>query len=202
MAKEQNFPFTQNEVNSDLALSLSSDNKPLKTSDHILCRRIKLKKRHEIERLCKVIPPLMKTANNCQEIIDCGAGQGHLDRILTICYGYKVYSIESNCDNVNGASETDDIVLKALRKCKLTEMASEDMPTKVNFFLTNQDDIGQIKGGNGESQSKHLLLGLHSCGPLSNLIIEQFVNSPNASCLVLASCCYMKTEVEKYVIPV
>lgn len=114
-----------------------------------------------------------------------------------------MFSIESDCDNVNGALETDQIVLKALRKCKLTEMAVEDMPTKVNYYLTNQDDIGQFKGVKGDKfqvateGGKHLLLGLHACGPLSNLIIEQFVNSPDASCLVLACCCYMKTEVEK-----
>lgn len=52
MAAESNLPFRfgDKEEDSKLALSFSSENglpgKPLKTSDHILCRRIKLKKRH------------------------------------------------------------------------------------------------------------------------------------------------------------
>lgn len=204
MAKESSLPFRSEEKESasHLALSFSTEHqfpvKPLKVSDNILCRRIKLKKRHEIERLCKVIPPLMKTVNDCKEIVDCGSGQGHLDRILSIVYGYKVFSIESDCDNVNGAFETDEIVRKALAKCKISNLSTESMPTKVNTFLSERDDIAtQVKGQENVS-GQHLLLGLHACGPLSNLIIEQFVNDPAASALVLACCCYMKTGTDKF----
>ena len=188
-----------------LELSFSAEHqfpvKPLKVSDQILCRRVKLKKRHEIERLCRVIPPLMRRAGDLRQVIDCGSGQGHLDRILSIVYGYRVVSVESDCDNVNGALDTDEMVRRALKKSRLADLPAERLPTKVNAFLSEKEDIGeQVKRKKGKedgeegtvTEEKHLLLGLHACGALSNLVLEQFVNDPAASALVLATCCYMK----------
>lgn len=200
---DEKLPFINetNGVNHNLNLLFSKDlkwpKKPLRASDHILCRGIKLKKRHEIHQLCKVIPPVMKLSNDCSQIIDCGSGQGHLSRILTLCHGYRMHCIEANCDHLTGAIDRDTKVLNALRKFNLSQKSLEDMPSKTNCFVTNQDQIEKLIDKE-DSVGQHLLLGLHACGVLSNLILEQFVNNPNSVGLVLACCCYMKSDLSRY----
>lgn len=184
-------PFTEE--------SNSFSSKPSNNVQHILCRGVKLKKRHEIDRLSMIIPALMRTVD-VDSIIDCGAGQGHLSRILQLCHGYQVFSVDGNRDHVQGATVRDDKVSRALAKHNQrnrgqpnnqTQSVNNGMPAKVNCFIEDSHTIDQLVGG---SIGHHLLLGLHPCGSLSNLIIEQFVKNIKSKCLVLASCCYMKAE--------
>lgn len=198
----QNLPKSHN-----LTFSFTKNHQPLNTIDHILCRKVKLKKRHEIDRLCQLIPRVMKNCNDCRDIVDCGSGHGHLDRILTLLHGYRVFSIEANGDFVNGALNQDDKVLKALRRFQFSPKAIDfnwkeenqcPMPTKVNCYLSDQTPIGPLVDHQGKYLGNHLLLGLHACGALSNLIMEQFANNPNSMCLVLACCCYMKAGLDKF----
>ncbi|KAK5637729.1 hypothetical protein RI129_000093 [Pyrocoelia pectoralis] len=193
--------FHDNHPETELSLSFAngSHTRPEKISDHILCRKIKLKKRHEIERLFKVIPPLM-TLSGVSHIIDCGSGQGHLDRLLTIIYGYKIHSIEMDCDNVENAQLHDKTALEYLQRLKMTQLEHSDMPTKVNCFLKSGQHIDEaIEAIDGQGVvGEHLLLGLHACGPLSNMILEQFADNPKCRALVLACCCYMKNGKEKF----
>lgn len=160
--------------------------------DYILTCGIKRKKRHEIEQMCKMISILMEKYDNNLDIIDFGSGKCHLSRILSLCYGYRVFCIEADSDNIFGAQKREYKVLDALKKYKRFEISSQEMPIKVNCLLTKDNKIDQLFGD--KITQKHLLLGLHACGSLSNIILEEFVNNPDSHCLLLACCCYMKSE--------
>lgn len=197
---DESVPFQFKTKDSGLSFSFSKDHdlptKPLNTSDHILSRGIKLKKRHEINQLCKIIPAVFELLNDCNDIIDCGAGQGHLSRILTLCHGFRVHCIEGNSEHVTGAIDRDTKVLNALRKAKVeVDKFFGDMPSKVNCFVTKDDQIEQLVD---KPVGQHLLLGLHACGVLSNMILEQFATNHNSVALVLACCCYMKSDLSRY----
>lgn len=69
-----------------------------------LCRKIKAKKAHEIGRLCDLILILIekinsnKIINSKLEIIDIGAGLGHLSRLLAYFLPITVSTIEGDSE--------------------------------------------------------------------------------------------------------
>ncbi|OTF79612.1 RRNAD1-like protein, partial [Euroglyphus maynei] len=144
--------------------------------DHILTRGIKAKKRHEIQQLCKLIPAVMNKFDNNLDIIDFGSGKCHLSRILGLCYGFKVFCIEAKSENLTGAVKREDKVLKALKKYKRFDVCEEEFPVKANCFLTKENRIDELFGD--KITRPHLLLGLHACGSLSNLVLEEFATNP------------------------
>ncbi|CAG2163778.1 unnamed protein product [Oppiella nova] len=168
----------------------------LKDSNHpnmkteILNRRVKHKKRHEIRRLSKLTDHLLKGMCDCKTIVDCGSGQGHLSRILSLCFGYDVISIEGNDDNVLGAQHKDMNTLNSLKRYKLTDRLNLDFPKKVNCLLQKDSSISEVT----QNSDNHLLLGLHACGPLSTIILNQLKECNSAKALLLVSCCYMKID--------
>nr|XP_046912587.1 LOW QUALITY PROTEIN: methyltransferase-like protein 25B [Dermatophagoides farinae] len=165
--------------------------------DHILTRGIKAKKRHEIQQLCKLISTVMNKFGNNLDIIDFGSGKCHLSRILGLCYGFKVFCIEAKSENLNGAIKRENKVLRALKKYKRFDVVEEEnMPIKANCFLTKENRIDELFGD--KITRPHLLLGLHACGSLSNLILEEFATNPDSHCLVLACCCYMNSELFRF----
>ncbi|CAG2176133.1 unnamed protein product [Oppiella nova] len=174
----------------------------LKDSNHpnmkteILNRRVKHKKRHEIRRLSKLTDHLLKGMCDCKTIVDCGSGQGHLSRILSLCFGYDVISIEGNDDNVLGAQHKDMNTLNSLKRYKLTDRLNLDFPKKVNCLLQKDSSISEVT----QNSDNHLLLGLHACGPLSTIILNQLKECNSAKALLLVSCCYMKIDSNRQIV--
>ncbi|UXI16072.1 hypothetical protein NH340_JMT02015 [Sarcoptes scabiei] len=160
--------------------------------DHVLARGIKLKKRHEIERLCRLVLISMQKYRNELEIIDFGSGKCHLSRILSLCYGYKAHCIEADDNNINGAIVQDYKTMKALMKFRPKDLSDGEMPRKVKCFLESTDRIEKIF--DVKTPKSYLFLGLHACGSLSNWILEEFARNSNSNCLILACCCYMRKE--------
>ncbi|XP_054159234.1 methyltransferase-like protein 25B [Oppia nitens] len=174
--------------------SLVNDSKHPKMKREILNRKIKEKKRHEIQRLSTITDQLLKSLDNCRTIVDCGSGQGHLSRIMSLCYGYDVISIEGNDDNVLGAQNKDLKMLNSLKKYKLMDNIHTDCPKQVNCVLQNNSSISELT----ELADNHLLLGLHACGPLSAIILKQLRECQSAKGLILVSCCYFKIHMNSF----
>ncbi|CAG2108346.1 unnamed protein product [Medioppia subpectinata] len=183
----------------------------------ILNRNVNQKKRHEIRRLSKLTDHLLKGIADCKTIVDCGSGQGHLSRIMSVCFGYDVISIEGNDDNVLGAQHKDTNTLKCLQRYKLADSVRMNAPKKVNCLLQENTSISEVTQnsenhlllglhacGNWrintsisevtQNSENHLLLGLHACGPLSTIILNQLKQCQSAKALLLVSCCYMKID--------
>uniref|UniRef100_A0A803WFQ7 Methyltransferase domain-containing protein n=1 Tax=Ficedula albicollis TaxID=59894 RepID=A0A803WFQ7_FICAL len=61
----------------------------------LLRRHVKPKKQHEIQRLSQLLQRLSQ-ATGCERVVDIGAGQGHLSRILSFGLGLSVTAVDSD----------------------------------------------------------------------------------------------------------
>jgi hypothetical protein len=174
--------------------SKEEKSKTLKMKNEILNRRVKHKKRHEIVRLSQMARQVLDLLPDCNTIVDCGSGQGHLSRILSLCYGYNVISIEADSHNICGAVKLDDKALATLLRYKLTETSHSIRPQKVNYMLNKTSSVNEVT----RNSKNHVLIGLHACGSLSQIILKQFATSDEAKALILVSCCYMKREGDRF----
>ncbi|KAH9518431.1 Ribosomal RNA adenine dimethylase domain-containing protein 1 [Bulinus truncatus] len=62
--------------------------------EHMFRKHVKPKKQHEINKLGRAIKVLSETCH-CSQIIDVGAGLGHLSRLLTFQHGLKAITVEA-----------------------------------------------------------------------------------------------------------
>ena len=53
---------------------------------------------------------------NCQNIVDVGAGQGHLSRILSYGYGLKVTTVEASSCHAPKAQKFDEETERDIKK--------------------------------------------------------------------------------------
>ncbi|NWY67845.1 RRNAD protein, partial [Erithacus rubecula] len=183
----------------------------------LLRRHVKPKKQHEIQRLSKLLQRLSQ-ATGCQRVVDIGAGQGHLSRILSFGLGLSVTAVDSDGRLVSLAERFDQELLQELRKTKglektrglglhpLTPNAPQHIAGRLDpaapwgdFLLPpNPPGSGPAAqnplGGPGGSKDggQVLVTGLHACGDLSPALLSHFTRSPAVAAVALVSCCYMK----------
>ncbi|XP_063276503.1 methyltransferase-like protein 25B isoform X1 [Prinia subflava] len=180
----------------------------------LLRRHVKPKKQHEIQRLGKLLQRLSR-ATGCQRVVDIGAGQGHLSRLLAFGLGLSVTAVESDGRLVGLAERFDQELLRELGKtrghtkrpaCPLTPLAPQHVAGRLDpaapsgEFLLPPDPPGPSPaarnplGGPGGSEDggQVLVTGLHACGDLSPALLCHFARSPAVAAVALVGCCYMK----------
>ncbi|XP_068270610.1 methyltransferase-like protein 25B [Nyctibius grandis] len=81
----------------------------------LLRRHIKPKKQHEIRRLGKLLQRLSQ-ATGCDRVVDVGAGQGHLSRLLAFGLGFSVTAVEGDGRLAATAEHFDRELLRELGK--------------------------------------------------------------------------------------
>ncbi|BFZ02441.1 hypothetical protein BsWGS_05480 [Bradybaena similaris] len=103
---------------------------------HIFRRHVKPKKQHEIDKLGQVIGFLSQLMS-CSNVVDVGAGLGHLSRLLTFQHGLRVTSIEAEDGHAPLAAEYDrqmrKDVHKAIEKGKVVLEAQSSVESSVNI---------------------------------------------------------------------
>lgn len=159
-----------------------------KMFNQVCTKRIKPKKRYEIKRLSNLVHSLASNFPDCKTVIDVGAGLGHLSRLLSLHYNFKVHTIEGEQSNVKEANKIDVQFCQQLSKALTNEQIS--LPTHNRLFLESSEMIDNFAYENEEV----CVVGLHPCGNLSSIIIEHFVESKRAKILILISCCYFKLD--------
>ncbi|KAI6205639.1 Protein RRNAD1 [Aphelenchoides besseyi] len=156
----------------------------LQNSQKWIIKGIKKKKLHEIERVNELIILLTELCKEqgmqIDEIVDIGAGIGHLSRILSIHLTIPIQTVEGNEQYVRTAVDLDVKTQKAA-KHKGSEL---QVPNRRAVFINEHKQIGNKPNANS------LLVGLHTCGDLSPIIIRSFVSNSNAKSLVNFGCCY------------
>ncbi|XP_064257545.1 methyltransferase-like protein 25B [Passer domesticus] len=174
----------------------------------LLRRHVKPKKQHEIQRLGKLLRRLSR-ATGCQRVVDVGAGQGHLSRLLAFGLGLGVTAVESDGRLVGLAERFDRELLRELGKARarpLTPRAPQHVAGRLDpaapwgEFLLPPDPPGagpaarNPLGGPGGSEDgeRVLVTGLHACGDLSPALLCHFARSPAVAAVALVGCCYMK----------
>ncbi|CAN8206776.1 unnamed protein product [Coccothraustes coccothraustes] len=182
----------------------------------LLRRHVKPKKQHEIQRLGKLLRRLSR-ATGCERVVDVGAGQGHLSRLLAFGLGLRVTAVESDARLVGLAERFDQELLRELAKsrglahrrplpCPLTPRAPRHVAGRLDpaapwgEFLLPPDPPGagpaarNPLGGPGGSEDggRVLVTGLHACGDLGPALLCHFARSPAVAAVALVGCCYMK----------
>ncbi|XP_064620857.1 methyltransferase-like protein 25B isoform X2 [Lineus longissimus] len=102
---------------SDDPESTSIKNGQLMSLDHCYRRHVKPKKQHEIKKLGEVVNCLSRK-QDCDHVVDIGAGQGHLSRVLSFGYGLKVTTVEAAGCHIPKAQKFDREVIKDIEKSK------------------------------------------------------------------------------------
>lgn len=172
---------------------LRRKNEKLKYSDRFMTA----KKSHEVDELSHLIAKLCKSLS-INKVIDIGAGKGYLSAQLSYLYNFKVFAIDSNNTCLNGSE-------KRLEKMKKQTNLGIDVSKEVNnlnLIVDQNTNLGDLLNLDDLNYS---LCGLHSCGNLSNHIINLYLhnkqfNSNQKSLLCFVSCCYHLIN-EKYLPP-
>lgn len=141
---------------------------------------VKKKKRHEIQ---KIVPVLKKLRENhpFERVVDIGGGVGHLSRVLSHYHQIPSFSIDQNSE------------FQAIGKERLKKFRKLDGATDVEFinltFGKEENDPLLKKIFNSTS----LNLGLHTCGPLANILIQSAIDH-NSMGLLSFGCCYYRMD--------
>ena len=130
--------------------------------------QIKAKKRHEIKRILPFIKNI-KQDMNIDSIFDFGGGIGHLAHFLSNELSTNVYTIDK-----------DPILQKT---------GSNKYNKSVSFL--NYDYTQTVSEFDKLITPNSLLLGLHSCGNLSNKILNIALKQ-KVNCVITLGCCYLK----------
>ncbi|WP_372654128.1 methyltransferase [Halobacteriovorax sp.] len=145
-------------------------------------RKVKEKKRHEITRITALINDIQDSSHH-GHTTDIGGGVGHLARVLAHYYGIKTKTIDINKDfQVTGE--------KRAKSFPLPEGANELEFINMNFL--GESNAKKMKSVFTEDS---LTLGLHTCGRLSNAVIETHIKMKTKS-LLNFGCCYLKMDPE------
>ncbi|KAI1730420.1 methyltransferase domain-containing protein [Ditylenchus destructor] len=152
-----------------------------------LLTRIKVKKMHEISRLHDLIDILVSSktteyGEEALELIDIGAGVGHLSRIVSHSLNIPATTIEGNSELVERAYKIDSIFSRVNR-----DDVKWTAPQRCTMYVNEDEEIKSVKEG-----TRKIVLGLHACGDLSSTIIRHFVSDENARILIVCGCCYHK----------
>ncbi|GIY83866.1 protein RRNAD1 [Caerostris darwini] len=176
------------------------------------CRRhVKPKKQHEIFRMAQVADTVMKYFD-LNHAIDVGAGQGHLSRLLALCYNLKLATLEANQFYVSGAVKFDKQAISSFEHGKKSDNDRNDnedisrnvatVPHHVKSSVTLSSSESCLEKilkdawcqSSEECEEKFALMGLHTCGNLAETILKTFLKCNQSQVLLSIGCCYMKLE--------
>ncbi|CAH1154385.1 unnamed protein product [Phaedon cochleariae] len=175
------------------------DSKDIVDVPQFFWKNVKLKKKHEISIMAQACYN-SAVETNCFNIVDIGSGLGHLSRLMSYQYGFKVCTFEADEALSSSAEELDRKLEKMLHKrgmnlgrkfdtTHINQMISAELGT-YNFIKLVKNAFGY------QHDMKFGLVGLHPCGDLGSTLLHLYKECPNIVFLNMASCCYMKLTLE------
>ena len=161
-----------------------------------------------------------------QHVVDLGAGQGYLSRMLAFQHDLVVMAVDGSATQTCGAKRFDRMAARGFKEKAhqlhhVTDLLTPDTATTilatvqqhnhdaVRLAEQNDDDIEQ----NNDKESRNiddkatqktqsienqwLICGLHACGDLSSMTLRLFTQRDEIQALVNVGCCYhFLTEVD------
>ncbi|XP_067664405.1 methyltransferase-like protein 25B [Haliotis asinina] len=138
--------------------------------EHVYRKHVKPKKQHEIQKLSQTISHLCCQCQ-CSQVVDVGAGLGHLSRILTFAHGVKVTTVEAEGGHAPKAEQYDRETKKNIKKAKLKkqklevkESANEwselqgglpsHIVSRIHAHISTRDFLALIKHNRHEQQTE------------------------------------------------
>lgn len=170
---------------------------------HIFRKHLKPKKQYELARLGKFSRDVMEEID-LTNLIDVGAGVGHLARYLAYAHNLQVACVDSNTDFTDAAHKFDAQLEKSVRRLEDSKggrvLVRVAPPVHVNAYLHPDMPLQGFhkilaeKFQISDSALHYGIIGLHTCGDLGPVLIKMFAADTKASVLFSVGCCYMKIE--------
>ncbi|XP_031335450.1 protein RRNAD1 isoform X2 [Photinus pyralis] len=160
-------------------------------------KRIKLKKRHEIELIAKMCYKLANETQ-CHYIVDVGSGLGHLSRILCYMYGLRVCALEAQKCLCTEARKLDDFMENTMKNYFNISINQNlrvaHLNVKIKTDHNGSDILEAVKKAFGidNDNIQFGIVGLHPCGNLGPTLLRLFKQSTQVKFLNIVGCCYMK----------
>ncbi|KAK4871669.1 hypothetical protein RN001_015793 [Aquatica leii] len=161
---------------------------------HLFWKRIKLKKRHEIELIAKMCYKLA-SETQCYYIVDVGSGLGHLSRILFYKYGLRVCALEAQQYLSSEASKLDNTMENTMNYfdvCFNKNFRVIYLNVKIQTNSNGEDLLNAVKAAFDVDNIQFGIVGLHPCGDLGPTLLRLFNRSPQVKFINIVGCCYMK----------
>ncbi|RKO97655.1 hypothetical protein CAUPRSCDRAFT_10686 [Caulochytrium protostelioides] len=167
------------------------------------------------------MPPLLPV----RDVVDVGAGQGYLDRVLAHGCGLHVLGLDNDTIQTCGAvapkggraaasalkSRSSTVGTLTYRNVHIDHAEQLDAiyrawrATPGGRSQDPAEDDGPPSRGATEpasaSTSAYLLTGLHACGDLGSLILRAWTTCPSAVAVVMVGCCYNRLTESSAVTP-
>lgn len=143
---------------------------------------VKNKKQHEIENIVPFLKEVKKL-NAFKHVIDIGGGVGHLARILAHYEGIEAYSLDRDKSfQTSGKNRAE----------KYRKLPTALPLHFINLTFGDKKDESELKKIANENA---FILGLHTCGPLANKVIDTSLEFQTTG-LLSFGCCYHKLNGE------
>eukprot|EP01080_Neovahlkampfia_damariscottae_P000574 gene574-8084_t len=149
-------------------------------------KKIKPKKKHEVERMTKFISNLAQK-HDCKTIIDIGSGRGYISNLLSTKYGLNVIGID-NQENITESS---------IKRNK-NEIKNENLNLITSHIDMNLsvEEFQKLLEPYMKKDENFMLIGLHTCGDLGSTVLKLYEKS-TAKALVNVGCCYHRLTEEE-----
>ncbi|KAJ8966003.1 hypothetical protein NQ314_003781 [Rhamnusium bicolor] len=139
--------------------------------------------------------------SNCFYLVDIGSGLGHLSRMLSYGYGFKVCTFEADTSLCVIAKELDNKFEKALKSKSLLHKSTfktVHVNKRIEPDFQIEDFVKLMKEAFNDSNKnfKFGIVGLHPCGNLGSTLLRLYNECPNATFINISSCCYMKLTLQ------
>lgn len=161
------------------------------------------KKQYEVDHMSKFVGILCRK-QEIYTIVDIGSGRAYLSSQLSSSLfdnKFNVIAIDSSQSNVESSLKRFDIMKRKTLVFSENSQKSEKFKTFSQFIQssTQLHDLVLQNTQNMIENEKYALIGLHSCGNLSNSIMNLFLNNQKSSRKLLCNvaCCYNLLN-EKY----
>ncbi|KAK3842753.1 MAG: methyltransferase domain-containing protein [Linnemannia gamsii] len=118
-------------------------------------------------------------------VIDLGAGQGYLSRVLAFQHQLCVLGVDSNTIQTCGAQTTQ----KRTEKLFVNKSKMKNAGGKGRSGRPTTSTKQQNRRSNGGEETRWTLCGLHACGDLTSNMVKLYLES-SATCLFSVGCCY------------
>lgn len=166
---------------------------------HVFRKHVKPKKQYEMCRMAKLVSSV-SSVTGVGQVLDIGAGVGHLARYLCYNNSLAVGCVDGNINLTGAATKFDSQLEASINKMKARGDASlviEKAPVHVTYHLSPGMDMEEFhstleKRLGKEDGLLYSLIGLHTCGDLNPVLLKIYCRDDLARFLTSVGCCYMK----------
>lgn len=186
-----NFRFPPKTVH-DIDINLRKSNyMPLKVAS---------KKQFEIEIMSDLIGKICQE-HNCHLVLDIGSGLGYLDQLLHHRFNLRCIGIDSRPKHTNAANDRikNDSCMNSMYHTTFEVTHSEKCIEELKSILNKKTDWScGCDSADKLSSDSLVMVGLHSCGNLTQNMMKLFCQMDEIKAFVCVGCCYNKINLNDF----